>query len=132
MTFVISDVPGMPSNLKASDITKNSVLLEWSKPRYDGGSKITSYIIERCDTSRNIWTHAGSVEGNKFCFSVPNLREGSEYHFSVAAENDMGVGDACKTDMPIKVKGQFGRGQGHLLHMCFHIGVNVIVAKKHD
>lgn len=44
-------------NLK-SKYHKKSVSLKWSKPHYDGGAKITGYIIERRELPDGRWRNA--------------------------------------------------------------------------
>jgi titin len=104
-TIKVMDVPTAPANLRTSDIRSDSISLDWTKPRSDGGSPITSYIIERRDTSTNYWTRVGSVDGHHTSFIVPNLRPGAEYHLQVFAENDMGVSEPCTMSMPVRLPG---------------------------
>ena len=101
---ILADIPGAPTNLNVMDVTRDSVTLNWQRPRYDGGSKIKSYIVERCDSGRMIWTHAADVEAGKTTLTLPKLMEGTEYYFRVMAENEMGISDECRTEIPVKVK----------------------------
>ena len=86
-----SDVPGKPKGpLEISNVTENSADLQWKPPESDGGTPLTSYIIEMRPDSRSTWTKAGSVDGTTTNFTVPDLREGTEYYFRVIAVNAEG------------------------------------------
>uniref|UniRef100_A0A3P9BDK4 Uncharacterized protein n=1 Tax=Maylandia zebra TaxID=106582 RepID=A0A3P9BDK4_9CICH len=47
----VADVPDPPRGVKASDVARDSVTLNWVAPANDGGSKVISYIIEKCPTT---------------------------------------------------------------------------------
>uniref|UniRef100_A0A3Q3GTL9 Ig-like domain-containing protein n=1 Tax=Labrus bergylta TaxID=56723 RepID=A0A3Q3GTL9_9LABR len=42
----VADVPDPPRGVTASDVSRDSVSLNWVAPANDGGSKVVSYIIE--------------------------------------------------------------------------------------
>lgn len=46
------DTPSRPSNPVIKDFDKDFVELGWDKPKTDGGSPITGYIIEKKDKYR--------------------------------------------------------------------------------
>ena len=73
-----------------SDVTDCSADLQWKAPESDGGSPLTSYIIEVRPDSRSTWTKAGSVDGDTNRFTVPDLKVDTEYHFRVTAVNAEG------------------------------------------
>lgn len=50
------DSPGQCKNLEAQNITSESCLLHWQAPDIDGGAAVTSYTVEKKETSRLIWT----------------------------------------------------------------------------
>lgn len=59
MIFV--GLPGPPIGpLEVSDITQHTATLAWKPPDYDGGCKITHYLIERKETTHNQWVIAAS------------------------------------------------------------------------
>ena len=73
-----------------SNVTDCSADLQWKAPDSDGGSPLTSYIIEMRPDSRSTWTKAGSVDGATTTFTVPDLKVDTEYHFRVIAVNAEG------------------------------------------
>jgi len=97
------DVPGPPENLKVDDVDVNAVDLKWEKPKTDGGSPITKYIIEKKDKFGD-WDKAGEVPGHKLTYTVPDLIEGETYQFRVRAENAAGPGEPSKATPPVTLK----------------------------
>lgn len=47
--YFLKDNPSPPKNVKIADFDADFVDLEWKKPDKDGGSPITSYVIEKRD-----------------------------------------------------------------------------------
>jgi serine/threonine protein kinase/predicted RNA-binding protein with TRAM domain len=91
--------PGLPNIDK---IGKDYVDLSWTKPRSDGGSPIKGYKIERRRPA-GAWEKASDDPVTGESFRVPDLDEGDEYEFRVAAITDAGVGDFSLNTMPVKV-----------------------------
>uniref|UniRef100_A0A3P9GXZ1 Protein kinase domain-containing protein n=1 Tax=Oryzias latipes TaxID=8090 RepID=A0A3P9GXZ1_ORYLA len=81
----VADVPDPPRGIKASDISKDSVTLNWMTPANDGGSK-------RVAQSRD--TH----------YTVTNLFGGTSYQFRVIAENKFGQSAPSETSGPVMTK----------------------------
>ena len=93
-----------------SNITETSADLQWKAPESDGGSPLTSYIIEVRPDSRSTWTKAGSVDGTSTSFTVPDLKVDTEYHFRVIAINAEGQSaplEGLDTAKPAKKIGKF-------------------------
>ncbi|PSN48991.1 hypothetical protein C0J52_03867 [Blattella germanica] len=106
-TVYITGLPGPPIGpLDVSDITKHTCTLNWKPPSYDGGLRITHYVVERRDVSLSHWIIISS-----FCkettFIVQGLTEGQEYLFRVMAANDNGMGPPLEGTNPIKAKAPF-------------------------
>lgn len=94
--------------LKAKDIERTSVTLEWQPPSDDGGSPLTGYILEKRDIARPTWTRVEKLSANKTSYKVQNLLEGSDYHFRVSAENKHGTSEPLETEKTVKPKSPFG------------------------
>ncbi|XP_073811656.1 projectin protein bent isoform X33 [Musca autumnalis] len=101
------NITGLPSApvgpMQVSYISKHSCLLNWRPPSYDGGLRVTHYVVERKDTTSNHWITVSS-----YCkdtsFSVQGLIENQEYLFRVMAVNGNGMGPALEGLNPIKAK----------------------------
>ncbi|XP_054889486.1 titin-like [Poeciliopsis prolifica] len=76
-----------PSNLKVTNVTNASVSLSWDKPHYNGGAKITSYIVERKELPYSCWLKCNFTNLMDTFFEVTELSEGEQYEFRVTAKN---------------------------------------------
>nr|XP_006823015.1 PREDICTED: titin-like [Saccoglossus kowalevskii] len=85
--------PGCPGIPDVTAFDSTEMTLTWTPPKEDGGSEITSYHVEKCDTKRGRWVKANKNNISNTTFTVPDLLEGTEYQFRVAAENAAGVGE---------------------------------------
>lgn len=85
------------------EIQANSVKLSWKAPSEDGGSEILGYIVERREATRNAWYTVDS-RVTETQFIVKGLKEGTEYHFKVTAENSFGVSASLKSEQPLVPK----------------------------
>ncbi|GMT25440.1 hypothetical protein PFISCL1PPCAC_16735 [Pristionchus fissidentatus] len=84
----VLDIPGEPKGpLKANDITKDGCVLNWRPPEDDGGSPITSYIVEK-EEDGGRWVPCGETSDTSL--KVGRLSEGHEYNFRVKAVNKQG------------------------------------------
>uniref|UniRef100_A0A8C2ZN35 Titin n=1 Tax=Cyclopterus lumpus TaxID=8103 RepID=A0A8C2ZN35_CYCLU len=81
-----SQTPTPPESIIPTDITKNSVSLAWTKPKHDGGSRITGYVLEAQKKGTDPWAHVTAVKNMDF--TVKNLNETEEYIFRVMAVNN--------------------------------------------
>jgi len=92
--MMFSDCPSPPSGRpKVSRVTSASCHLDWDAPADDGGSPVTSYVIERltCGSEgdgRRLWQTIGRSYVRHMV--VWDLVDGQQYQFRVAAENMFG------------------------------------------
>uniref|UniRef100_A0A0N5D1Z0 non-specific serine/threonine protein kinase n=1 Tax=Thelazia callipaeda TaxID=103827 RepID=A0A0N5D1Z0_THECL len=85
-------VPGKPKNMTATDIDKDSLILQWKAPDNDGGAPIEKYIVERRNKSEKEWNEVGVVpssseEKDVFTLLDNTVVEGNEYYYRVRAVN---------------------------------------------
>jgi len=106
----IPDEPGVPRSLRVKDYWTDYITVMWDRPESDGGSPITSYIIEKRDVSRPTWLKAGEVHADCTEFKATSLFEGVDYSFRVYAVNIVGPSkQAAELDQPCKAKMPFGK-----------------------
>lgn len=101
--FEKPDKPGTP---EATDWDKDHVDLQWTPPKKDCGTPVTSYIIEK-RSKFGIWEKAAEVPGTQTKGRVPDLTEGEEYEFRVTAVNKAGVGEPSDASSPIIARARF-------------------------
>ena len=89
-------------------ITKNSVGLSWEKPKNDGGSKITGYVIEKKKAGED-WVECLTLPAGQTSGTVPHLLQGEEYQFRVRAVNAAGNGEPSRPTNSIKAEDQPGK-----------------------
>nr|XP_046249157.1 titin-like [Scatophagus argus] len=76
-----------PRNLTITNITNSSVSLSWDKPEYDGGAKVTGYIVERKEMPDSCWLKCNFTNLQDTFLEVTGLTEGEQYDFRVIAKN---------------------------------------------
>lgn len=90
---------------------KNSVTLEWRQPKEDGGSKRTAIIVSQREAKSDDWVKVATLKPQEMIYKVTDLPE-KKFYFSVAAENNAGVGPAAETDKAVKP--QYPSGKLHV------------------
>lgn len=104
----ITGLPGPPQGpLEVSHIDKHTCSLSWHPPKFDGGLKITHYVVERRDVTHTQWITISMFGCKDTNYSVQGLTEGQEYLFRVMAVNDNGMGPPLEGANPIKAKAPF-------------------------
>ena len=83
-------------DLKISGISVDKCRVVWDPPEDDGGCEVDSYILEKCETRRMVWSTYSASVVTSYC-NVTRLVEGNEYIFRVRAENKMGTGPAIES-----------------------------------
>ncbi|KAE9421213.1 hypothetical protein Angca_004091, partial [Angiostrongylus cantonensis] len=96
------DPPGPPSTPEITDYDSNRVSLMWNPPKYDGGSPILGYVVEKFEKKGGgDWTPIKMplIKGTEA--TVSNLHHGETYQFRVRAVNAAGEGEASNGSEPI-------------------------------
>ncbi|RZF43979.1 hypothetical protein LSTR_LSTR016039 [Laodelphax striatellus] len=77
---------------------KDSVTIEWNKPKDCGGLELIGYFVEKCDVSKMVWTKVGDVEKDSTHLTIRRLQEDSQYMFRVFAQNSVGISEALESE----------------------------------
>ncbi len=87
ISFVVQPC-GIPTGLVATSYQNSQVPLTWSAPVDNGGSGITSYLIQYSSSSSSgPWSSPFNTGSSSTSYIVPNLTNGTQYYFQVAAVN---------------------------------------------
>lgn len=105
-----TDPPYEPCKLKVVDSTKTSITLGWSNPEWDGGSEVTSYMVEKLVEGEQEWamiTSKGEVKITEY--TVHDLKPDVNYLFRVSAVNCAGRGEPLEMTEPVQAKDILGK-----------------------
>ena len=83
------DPPGPPGQPRDLASTNDSITVQWTRPRSDGGNAVQHYVVEKRKVGHS-WTRASKAVVTDTSLHVPGLEEGAEYEFRVAAVNNAG------------------------------------------
>lgn len=102
MFIFATEVPTPPMKLGVLNVTKDSITIAWTRPEYDGGSRVTGYFIEALEKGQTKWIKCATVK--TMTHTIKNLREAAEYFFRVQAENHAGLSEPKEMIVPVIVK----------------------------
>lgn len=85
----LSVAPTVPLELSVSNVTLNTLRLDWATPENNGGSNITDYKIEVSSNCKT-YTAIAHTASNQIAFGVEKLSAGTKYCFRVSAKNSVG------------------------------------------
>ncbi|XP_072046922.1 twitchin-like [Amphiura filiformis] len=94
------DVPEAPGKPDITEVDAEYMVITWTKPKSDGGSPITHYVVERKEPTSTRWMKAHKEDVKELTLKVEGLMEGKEYMFHVAAVNDAGQGPYSEPSEP--------------------------------
>ena len=99
--------PEAPGKPEAKDWDRQHVDLKWAAPKSDGGSPITSYIVEKKDKYSSKWSKAAEFTGNKCEGRVKDLTENTVYQFRVRAVNKAGPSKPSEPSDQVTAKSRY-------------------------
>lgn len=113
INFILASLPDAPGRPEVTDVTRSTVSLIWSAPKYDGGSKVVGYIIERKPVSEvgdGRWLKCNYTIVSDNFFTVTALSEGDTYEFCVLAKNAAGViSKGSESTGPVTCRDEYGK-----------------------
>ncbi|VDO17564.1 unnamed protein product [Haemonchus placei] len=81
------------------DVSSDSCMLKWDKPKEDGGSPICGYNVFLRENAGE-WTKVNSELISGTLFSMEDLRQGVAFEFKVEAVNEAGL--SSDSNLPSK------------------------------
>ncbi|XP_071942196.1 twitchin-like isoform X2 [Antedon mediterranea] len=97
----VCDVPDPATNLKAQDVTFESVELTWNAPTEDGGSPITGYVVEKRPADMDSWIRAASTSMTSCIVSM--LDTNTPYKFRLRVDNVHGSSEYAEVSHTISI-----------------------------
>ena len=83
-------MPSAPVNVGVTGADAGLISLAWDPPKSDGGSPVTGYIVEVCNSTESTWQKV-PVDGSVLSLDLTDLKEGDFYFIRVFAKNEAGV-----------------------------------------
>lgn len=109
-------------DLKVRSVNKSSCTIGWKKPRSDGGSRITGYVVDFL-TDENKWQRV--MQALNLQYFAKDLIEGKEYTFRVSAENENGEG--TPSEIVVVAKDDVGKPLALHLHFLCIVSKNTLL-----
>ncbi|KAJ8385834.1 hypothetical protein AAFF_G00181900 [Aldrovandia affinis] len=96
-------VPGPPHDLLVSEVRKDSLVLLWKPPVYQGRDPVNGFYldIKEAEAPEEAWRGVNEKATDKTYMKLTDLKEGVTYVFRVRAKNKAGVGKASQATEPI-------------------------------
>lgn len=112
------------------DVSKFGCTVSWERPESDGGSPITSYIVELRDRTSVKWSPVHVTKADELSAIINDVIENKEYIFRVRAENKAGVGKPSAASQPVKIMDPIGELHSKKEPFCLlctysNFGVNI-------
>ncbi|XP_076840855.1 myomesin 1a (skelemin) [Brachyhypopomus gauderio] len=93
-------VPGPPHGLRVLEVRKDSMVLLWEPPTFNGCSAVTGYYVDIRE-EKGRWRGVQERSTKETFMKITGLKEGVSYLLRVHAKNIVGVGGPSKTSGPV-------------------------------
>ena len=103
----VPSAPGAPLQVTASG--KDYVSLAWHACSDDGGSELVSYIVEKREESKAVWTKVSTTRPTNTTYTCTGLLDQTSYCFRILAENEIGVGEPLELEHAVMAKLPYDR-----------------------
>ncbi|XP_036375078.1 myomesin 1a (skelemin) [Megalops cyprinoides] len=108
-------VPGLPHSLHVQEVRKDSLVLLWEPPVYQGRTKVNGFYVDIKEAAapEEAWRGVNEKATSKKYIKVKGLKEGVSYVLRVCAQNLAGVGKAA--ELPSAVLAQTRPGTHEII-----------------
>ncbi|XP_059412273.1 myosin light chain kinase, smooth muscle-like isoform X2 [Carassius carassius] len=106
VTLNVIDLPQPPASCPVVHVlSPHSLVLSWSGPSYDGGSAVTGYVVEVCESpcATGQWRELTAQCKSTSLRVTSGLQPQAEYCFRVRACNAVGVSEPSQESLPIRM-----------------------------
>ncbi|XP_048847294.1 myosin binding protein Ca [Brienomyrus brachyistius] len=100
LTIKIVDVPDPPEAVKCIGVGEDTATITWEAPKFDGGSLVKGYLMERKKKGSSRWTKLNFDIYESTTYEAKKMIEGVLYEMRVFAVNGIGVSQASSTSKP--------------------------------
>ena len=98
INVAVFDVPTQPGKPVISDLTDETCRVDWTPPKSNGGSNITSYTVQRKRKGETTWVSVGSATLHNYL--ARRLVDGQSYQVRVIANSAIGAGEPSDVSEP--------------------------------
>uniref|UniRef100_A0A8B9LM88 Myomesin 1a (skelemin) n=1 Tax=Astyanax mexicanus TaxID=7994 RepID=A0A8B9LM88_ASTMX len=93
-------VPGPSHGLRVLEVRKDSMVLLWEPPTFNGRSSVTGYYVD-VKEEKGKWRGVQERSTKETYMKISGLKEGTSYQLCVFAKNVVGVGGPSKSLGPV-------------------------------
>ncbi|XP_049338419.1 myomesin 1a (skelemin) isoform X1 [Astyanax mexicanus] len=93
-------VPGPSHGLRVLEVRKDSMVLLWEPPTFNGRSSVTGYYVD-IKEEKGKWRGVQERSTKETYMKISGLKEGTSYQLCVFAKNVVGVGGPSKSLGPV-------------------------------
>ncbi|KAF4093173.1 hypothetical protein AMELA_G00029480 [Ameiurus melas] len=100
MIRIVRDVPDPPENVRCTGVGEDTASILWDAPKFDGGSLLKGYLMERKKKGSSRWTKLNFDIYESTVYEAKKMIEGVMYEMRVFAVNSIGISQPSATSNP--------------------------------